>query len=99
MESEVGSLQVDPLFVGLTRPTMFLGVSYMFVVVNMFISMLYFINQSDFKVVIIAAVVHMIGYVISFREPTFIELFFLKLQRCRRCPNSFYHGANSYDVY
>jgi type IV secretion system protein VirB3 len=94
-----GVLQTDSLFVGLTRNPMFLGVSYMYVMVNMLVCMLYFIYYSDFRVVIVAFIIHMIGYVIYFKEPLFIEIWMLYGQKCSGCRNKLFHGANSYDVY
>jgi type IV secretion system protein VirB3 len=97
--SDTGELKTDSLFVGLTRPEMFLGVSYMFVLVNGLVSILYFINTSDIKVVFVASAVHLAGYIICFKEPLFLEIYILRGQKCTRCKNKFYHGANSYDMY
>lgn len=97
--SSTGELKSDPLFVGLTRPPMFLGVSYMFVMMNALVSMLYFINSSDFKVVFFAVAMHLVGYIICFKEPLFIELFIIKSSKCMICKNKFYYRANSYDPY
>lgn len=95
-----GKLQLDPLFVGLTRPTMFLGVSFFFVIINSFSCILYFINTSDFLGIFVAMpLLHMIGYIICFKEPLFIELFLIRSQKCSKCKNKSYHGANSYDFY
>lgn len=94
-----GSLKSDPLFVGLTRPPMFFGVSYMFAMMNGMASMMYYIATTDFKFIIILIGVHMIAYVICFKEPLFLELFLIKSQKCSVCKNRFYYGANSYDVY
>lgn len=95
-----GKIQSDPLFVGLTRPTMFLGVSFLFVVVNAFSCILYFINTSDFLGLFVALPgFHMVGYIICFKEPLFIELFIIHSSKCRKCKNKSFHGANSYDFY
>jgi type IV secretion system protein VirB3 len=92
---EIGS---DPLFVGLTRPPMFFGVSYKFAVLNGMISMLSFINTEKLMILfILMPIIHGIGYFICFKEPLFIELFMIKLQKCNQCANKFFHGANSYD--
>ena len=72
--SDTGSINTDPLFVGLTRPTMFLGVSFTFALLNGFINVIAYINAPSVKVIFIAVIVHMIGYVICFKEPLFLEL-------------------------
>ena len=97
--SDGGGVKLDPLFVGLTRPTLFLGVNQKFVMLNGFASISYFIQTSDVMVIIIATLIHMVGYILSFKEPLFIELFMVRQQKCSKCPNKMYHGANSYDVY
>ena len=96
-----GRLQSDPLFQGLTRPTMILGVSYMYFVINAVVSMVVFINMQSFMMLLIVApIVHTIGYLICLKEPRAIELFILKLNKGYKCINRGYHGyTNSYDPY
>lgn len=91
-----GKIKADPLFVGLTRPTLIFGVGIQYAMVNMLICLTYFINSSDFKVIPIAFVVHMIGYVLYFKEPRFMELYINKFSRCNQCTNRSFHGGNSY---
>lgn len=93
-------LQSDPLFQGLTRPTMVLGVSYMFFLINAILSLICFINLQSFTVLLVfAPVVHLIGYLVCLKEPRAIEMFLLKARRGFRCVNRAYHRANSYDLY
>lgn len=96
-----GRLQSDPLFQGLTRPTMILGVSYMYFVVNAIISMITFINLQSFKIILIVApTMHLLGYLICLKEPRAIELFILKINKGFRCLNRGFHGyTNSYDPF
>jgi type IV secretion system protein VirB3 len=97
--AKTGTLQSDPLFVGLTRPPLFFGVSYFFVLANGAICLLYFINSSNLAVFPIAVVNHLLGYIICFKEPLFIELYLIKGQKCTKCQNKLFHGANSYDPF
>lgn len=96
-----GRLQSDPLFQGLTRPTMIMGVSYMYFVINAIVNMIMFINTQDFKVIfMMAPTVHLIGYLICLKEPRAIELFLIKMSKGYKCMNRGYHGfTNSYDPY
>jgi type IV secretion system protein VirB3 len=96
--SQTGRLRVDPLFVGLTRPTMIFGVSVSYAMLNMMISVVWFINTSSFKIVFIAVVIHFIGYILCFKEPKFMEMILNKNAKCNQCPNKSYYGANSYSV-
>lgn len=94
-----GSIQTDQLFKGLTRPAMLFGVSYMFAILNVLICMLIFINSNDLRVILLMLPgIHGLGYIASAKEPLFIELFMVKLGKCSKCLNLFYHGANSYDI-
>lgn len=95
-----GGLDTDPLFVGLTRPSMFFGVSYMYSVLNGGICLMYFINTESLLALFLGLpFFHLIGYIICFKEPLFIELFMVKTQKCNKCRNKMFHGANSYDIY
>lgn len=96
-----GRLQSDPLFQGLTRPTMILGVSYMYFVINAAVSMIVFINTQSFKIILIVTpAVHLLGYLICLKEPRAIELFILKVNKGFRCMNRGFHGyTNSYDPF
>ncbi|NBO18488.1 MAG: type IV secretion system protein VirB3 [Proteobacteria bacterium] len=96
-----GRLSSDPLFQGLTRPTMIMGVSYMYFVINAIVCMICFINTQDFKVLLmLAPTVHLIGFLICLKEPRAIELFIIKMSKGYKCVNRGYHGfTNSYDPY
>jgi len=88
----------DPLFVGLTRPTLIFGVSLQYAMLNMMACGLYFIQTSSVKIIFLGAALHLVGYILCFREPRFMELYLLKLSKFNQCPNRSYHGANSYEV-
>jgi type IV secretion system protein VirB3 len=94
-------LSSDPLFQGLTRPTMILGVSYMFFVVNAIICLVTFVNTQSFALVVPAAIIaHTTGYLICLKEPRAIEMMMVKVKKGYRCMNRHYHGyTNSYDLY
>ena len=96
--AETGRLKVDPLFVGLTRPTLLFGVSQMFVIMNAFCCIGYFVMTSDVMAMVALAFFHLVGYIICAKEPLFVELFMVKMQKCNKCMNKFFHGANSYDM-
>jgi type IV secretion system protein VirB3 len=88
----------DPLFVGLTRPTLIFGVSVQYALLNMLISVVSFIQTSNFQILFIAGIVHAIGYILCFKEPRFMELYLNKFQKCNQCSNKMYYGANSYNI-
>ncbi len=55
-----GQVASDPLFVGLTRPSMIFGVSIQYAMLNLMISVTIFIQKSSVYIIFIALVVHMI---------------------------------------
>lgn len=93
-----GELESDPLFVGLTRPTMLFGVSLSYVMLNMMISIGVFIQKPGIMIVFVAGIVHLVGYILCFKEPKFMELYLNKASKCNQCPNKTFYGANSYNV-
>lgn len=97
--ADTGSVSTDPLFVGLTRPTMIFGVSFKFFFLNFFVAIVSYINAPGLKIMFVAVGLHLIGYVICFKEPLFLELYLKKGEKCTRCVNKSFHGANSYDPY
>ncbi len=96
-----GTIGSDPLFLGLTRPPMLLGVSYKFAALNGLFSLLAFVITSKFfYLLILLPGLHLIGYFICLKEPRAIELFIARMSKCNVCRNRYYHGGtNSYDVY
>jgi len=97
--SDEEQIKADPLFVGLTRPTLFFGVSQGFVMLNFLVCVVYFIQTPNVYIFPLAGTIHLVGYIASFKEPYIIELILLKLQNFNKCTNKLYHGANSYDMY
>jgi type IV secretion system protein VirB3 len=96
-----GSVGTDPLFLGLTRPPLLLGVSYTFAALNGMVSLMAFVITSQFfYLLILLPGMHLIGWFICLKEPRAIELLMAKTSKCSICRNRMYHGGtNSYDVY
>jgi type IV secretion system protein VirB3 len=94
----MGSVEVDMLFLGLTRPPLIFGVSYTFTVVNFMICLIAFIITDNFVYFFSAFPVHLIGYYLCSKEPLFIDLFLVRSSLCSRTQNKLYHGLNSYDM-
>lgn len=97
--ADTGELEVDMLFLGLTRPPMFFGVSYIIVMMNFLSCMTYYVIFTDGKAFLAMPIIHGVAYVLSQKEPLFMELFKIRMQKCNKCKNRLYHGmTNSYDV-
>jgi type IV secretion system protein VirB3 len=98
MSEEKDVLGVDVLFKGLTRPPMLAGVSYSFMMLNFFVTVISFIITTKLWIFILGFVIHGIGYIICRDEPLFLELILLKMQKFNNCKNKIFHRGNSYDV-
>ena len=68
------TIKEDPLFLGLTKPTLIFGVSFSFAMINIMLSTILYIQTSSLKIILVAFLIHIIGYVVCFNEPLFIEI-------------------------
>ncbi len=96
-----GRLMVDPLFLGLTRPSMILGVSYVFASLNILGSLLLFVMTNKLSyLLVLLPFLHGIAYLICLKEPLALEIIIMKSSNFMKCKNkTFYNGTNSYDLY
>ena len=94
----MAQLERDPVFGALTRPQMFAGVTYSYFVMNMVVTAEAFLISKSFFALLVAAVVHGVGYVASLREPRFFDLWITKVSRCSRVRNFSVWRCNSYQA-
>lgn len=86
----------SPVFVALTRPQMFAGVTYSLFVSNAVLAAELFLIFKSFAVLLVAAAVHAVGVVLCLREPRILDLWIARVSRCPRIPNFRFWGCNSY---
>lgn len=89
-------LTSDPVFAALTRPQLIGGVTYSFMVLNLFATLEAFLITRSFWALGIAVGLHAVGYVGSVREPRFFDLWVTKLRTCPRVKNFGFWRGNSY---
>ena len=92
----MNGLSRDPLFVALTRPQMFAGVTYSYFVINAIVATELFLIFKSPWVFLPALVGHGIGVVACLREPRIFDLWLVKVSRCPRVRNYRYWRCNSY---
>ncbi len=98
--SESKGMTRDPLFLGLTRPAMLLGVTYNWFTFEGFVSIIMFINGGDdkFYAFLAALVFHAIGFVLCSHEPRFVDIIKVSAQTNAKCVNKRFHNNTiSYD--
>lgn len=91
-----GVLTRDTVFVALTRPQMFAGVTYNFFIFNAIIVAELFLLSKSFSVLAVALVVHLAGVLMCLREPRFFDLWIARVSQCPRIPNYRLWKCNSY---
>jgi type IV secretion system protein VirB3 len=89
-------LEQDPLFVALTRPQMFAGVTYSYFIVNAVLATELFLVFRSLWVLLVALLVHGLGALLCVREPRFFDLWLTKVRRCPRVRNHAIWRCNSY---
>lgn len=89
-------LQIDPLFVGVTRPTMVGGVPYEALIVNGLITSVAFMGTGSLLYLLTFVPLHAISYLLCKAEPRMFELLFLWIKTKGKCLNRGYWGSSSY---
>lgn len=89
-------LRRDTVFVALTRPQMFAGVTYTFFIANGIIAAELFLIFKSFWVIGVALLIHLAGVLLCLREPRFFDLWIVRVSRCPRVKNYALWGCNSY---
>lgn len=89
-------LNRSTVFVALTRPQMFAGVTYSFFVLNAVLAAELFLIFKSFWAIAVAGLVHLVGLLACLREPRFFDLWIAQVSRCPRVKNYRLWGCNSY---
>jgi len=92
----MNGLERDQLFVALTRPQMFAGVTYSYFIANAVIATELFLIFKSAWVLLAAVVIHLIGVLLCVREPRFFDLWMTRLSRTPRIKNYKIWRCNSY---
>ena len=91
--------QPDPVFLGLTRPAMLLGVTQSFFVINAVVCMVGFLGTNSFLPLLVGApLLHGIGVLACRRDARTFDIWFVKA-RFLKCLNRGLWRANSYDPF
>ena len=89
-------LERDTLFVGLTRPQMFAGVTYSFFVANVVIATELFLIFKSLWAIAAALALHGFGVLLCLKEPRIFDLWLARVSKCPRIKNYRVWGCNSY---
>ena len=89
-------LQRETVFVALTRPQMFAGVTFPFFIINAIVALELFLLFKSFWVLPVAVLLHIAGMLASLREPRIVDLWLTRVSRCPRVRNHRLWRCNSY---
>lgn len=90
------SLNHYPLFMGLTRPPMYMGVTQTFFLFSALPCVIFFIISMKIVIAAISfGLLQLIGMVLCWHEPNFFNILMGKVSLSN--PNQVYWGCNSYD--
>lgn len=90
------ALRRETVFVALTRPQMFAGVTYSFFVANMVLGAELFLIFKSFWALGLSLLVHLVGVLACLREPRIFDLWIARVSRCPRVRNYRLWQCNSY---
>jgi type IV secretion system protein VirB3 len=92
----VAELARAPIFRALTQPQMFAGVTYSFFVINGVATTEAFLVTRSFWALVLAALVHAVGYLACLREPRIFDLWLARVSLCPRTGDWRRWRCNSY---
>ena len=89
-------LQRETVFLALTRPQTFAGVTFSVFVVNAIVAIELFLIFKSFWILPIAVAIHGLAALASVREPRIVDLWITRVSRCPRVRNHKLWRCNSY---
>ena len=89
-------IERDTLFVALTRPQMFAGVTYSYFIANAVIATELFLIFKSIWALAVALIVHLVGVIMCLREPRAFDLWLIRVSRTPRVKNHKIWRCNSY---
>lgn len=89
-------LEKDRLFVALTRPQMFAGVTYSFFVINAVLAAELFLIFKSLWVLVPTIILHASAALYCLKEPRIIDIWLTRARHCGRVRNHDLWRCNSY---
>lgn len=92
----MNDLRSSTLFVALTRPQMFAGVTYSYFVINAVICVELFLIFGSLWTLLVALAIHLAGVLACLKEPRIFDLWLTRVRTCPRVRNHKVWRCNSY---
>ena len=87
----------DPLFIGMTRPPMIAGVTFMYMGLNAFAVFIFFTLTANPLHLLVFLPIHAVGYAVCLKDPQLLDIMLTKLQKSAGVPNRKYWSGISYE--
>lgn len=91
-------INVHPIFAGMTRPPMFLGITVDYLMATALITIMLFMMTNSAKCLIMYIPLHIIGWIGCKFDPNFFRVF-LKKSHCLPVANKSLWGSQSYEPF
>lgn len=89
-------LNSSVVFVALTRPQMFAGVTYSYFVANVILAAEAFLIFKSIWALLVFGAIHLAGVLLCLRDPRIFDVWLIRVSRCPRIKNYALWGCNSY---
>ena len=96
METDDENVEMDPLFLGMTRPPMVMGVTYTFFVINGMVTTITFLALNNLFAFLVGIPVHIIGYLLCLKDPRIFDIWRVRLLKTPVTRNRSFWRTNSY---
>ncbi|RLA54433.1 MAG: type VI secretion protein [Gammaproteobacteria bacterium] len=90
------AVEIDPVFLAMTRPPIFMGVTYTFFVINGTLTTIVFLAANNLLAFVIGIPVHMVGYLVCLKDPRIFDIWRVRLLKTPTCRNRGFWNASSY---
>ena len=87
----------DPLFIAMTRPPMLMGVTFIFMGLNMFSVAFVFVITKNLLHLLFMIPIHAVGYLICLKDPQLIDVMVKKSQKTSGVTNKKFWSGGSYE--
>jgi len=92
------AVAVDPVFLGMTRPAMLLGVPYESAIFNFLLTTIAFVLTGNLLMFLMALPIHGVAYLLALKDPRIFGLLLARARSRKPCPNRTFWGAASYSA-
>lgn len=87
----------DPLFIGMTRPPMIAGVTFLFMGMNAFTVAFIYVIAKNPLILLLMLPIHGVGYLLCLKDPRLLDVIVKRAQKSSGVPNVKYWAGKSYE--